>query len=108
MHKIGWHPEDAENHDRARMIARLNAHNDEVKRTIAPDRLLVFEPAQGWEPLCAFLGRPVPDEPFPHVNSTEEFKKMVLQMGEQNAPDLTSASQILAEQAAAQRNSRGA
>lgn len=108
MHKIGWHPEDVENHDRARMIARLNAHNDDVKRTIAPDRLLVFEPAQGWEPLCAFLGRPVPDEPFPHVNSTEEFKKMVLQMGEQNAPDLTSASQILAEQAAAQRNGRGA
>jgi len=23
---------------------------------------------QGWQPLRAFLGRPVPDQPFRHVN----------------------------------------
>ena len=104
MHKIGWHPEDAENHDRAKMIARLNAHNEEVKRTIPAERLLVFEAAQGWEPLCAFLGVPVPDGPFPHVNSTDEFKKMLAKMAEQNGPDLMSANKALSDQAAAQRN----
>lgn len=24
----------------------------------------------GWEPLCRFLGKEVPDEPFPHANAT--------------------------------------
>jgi hypothetical protein len=27
----------------------------------------------GWGPLCAALGIEPPDEPFPHVNTTEEF-----------------------------------
>lgn len=39
----------------------------------------MFEPRQGWEPLCAFLGKPVPppDTPFPRVNDTQQFKVMV-------------------------------
>jgi Sulfotransferase domain len=49
-------------------------HIAEVRATVPADRLLVFEVAEGWEPLCDFLGVPVPDEPFPHVNrSGEEF-----------------------------------
>ena len=41
---------------------------------MAPDRVLVVDVKQGWEPLCAFLGVPVPeDEPFPHVNDTAAF-----------------------------------
>jgi hypothetical protein len=49
-------------------IARFIQHNEEVKATVPPDRLLVFEVKDGWEPLCKFLGVPVPDEPFPHEN----------------------------------------
>lgn len=45
----------------------------EVKAEMPAERLLVFDVAQGWEPLCAFLGVPVPAAPFPKVNSTEEF-----------------------------------
>jgi hypothetical protein len=44
---------------------------------VPADTLLVFHPSQGWEPLCKFLGRPVPDQPFPHVNDTQGFKDMV-------------------------------
>jgi hypothetical protein len=33
--------------------------------------------AEGWEPLCRFLGVPVPEEPFPRINSVEEFWPMV-------------------------------
>jgi hypothetical protein len=47
----------------------------DVRATVPPDRLLVFEVAEGWPPLCAFLGVPVPDEPFPHVNDTAEFRR---------------------------------
>lgn len=49
-------------------------HNEEVKRRISPERLLVYQVSEGWEPLCKFLGLPIPSEPFPRMNSTEEFK----------------------------------
>lgn len=55
------------------VIAAFERHVDAVRKTIAPERLLEFEAADGWEPLCAFLGVPVPDEPFPRTNSREEF-----------------------------------
>jgi hypothetical protein len=34
----------------------------------------VFNPAEGWEPLCRFLGVEVPATVFPHVNTTAEFQ----------------------------------
>jgi len=34
----------------------------------------VHRSADGWEPLCTFLGVPVPDEPYPRVNSTNDLK----------------------------------
>jgi len=42
-------------------------------RRIPAQRLLVFEPSQGWEPLCRFLGGKIPDEPFPRTNTREDF-----------------------------------
>ncbi|KAF6266418.1 hypothetical protein COO60DRAFT_1633015 [Scenedesmus sp. NREL 46B-D3] len=48
-----------------------------VRTHVPADKLLVFHPSQGWEPLCSFLGKPVPDQPFPHVNDTQGFKDMV-------------------------------
>jgi hypothetical protein len=58
---------------KANVIAAFERHVETVRRTIAPERLLEFEAAEGWEPLCAFLGVPVPDAPFPRTNSREEF-----------------------------------
>ena len=46
-------------------------------QTVPSENLLVFEPKEGWEPLCKFLGKPVPDQPFPHVNDTASFNKML-------------------------------
>ncbi len=60
--------------DAEHAIAVYEAHNDAVKRAVPNDRLLVFDVADGWEPLCAFLGVPVPASPFPRMNSTEEFR----------------------------------
>jgi len=59
--------------DRAHVIACYQAHNAEVKKLVPADRLLVFDPKQGWAPLCAFLDCSAPDDPFPRVNTTEEF-----------------------------------
>ncbi|MBS0472693.1 MAG: sulfotransferase family protein [Proteobacteria bacterium] len=58
----------------ANMIAVYERHNEEVKRVIPKERLLVFEAKDGWGPLCKFLGVPVPAEPYPSMNSTEEFQ----------------------------------
>ena len=100
MHKLGWHPADASTHERDKMIARVTAHNEAVQRAITPTRLLVFEPRQGWKPLCEFLGLSVPDTPFPHINSTEDFQKMMLTMA---GLDPGSVKQALEEQLSRQK-----
>lgn len=56
-----------------RLIQRFIEHEASVKQGVAPDRLLVFDPNEGWAPLCEFLGVPVPDEPFPRSNHRSEF-----------------------------------
>jgi hypothetical protein len=43
---------------------------------VPAERLLVYEVAEGWEPLCDFLGVPVPDAPMPHLNDTKSFRTM--------------------------------
>ncbi|HEU4618499.1 MAG TPA: sulfotransferase [Gammaproteobacteria bacterium] len=63
--------------DRDFMVEAFERHVGEVKRTIAPERLLVYEVKQGWEPLCEFLGVDVPASPFPRTNSREELRAMM-------------------------------
>ena len=73
VHKLVGGTFDGRLNDRDHVIAAYHRHNAEVRRTIAPDRLLVYEAAQGWEPLCDFLGLPVPTTPPPASNSRQEF-----------------------------------
>ncbi len=61
----------------ANMIAVYERHNEEVQCIIPKDRLLVFEAQDGWDKLCAFLGVPVPDVPYPNMNTTDEFQARV-------------------------------
>jgi len=60
-------------YDDESVLAAYKRHIENVKRDIHPGRLLVFDVAEGWEPLCKFLGVPVPSTPFPRSNSREEF-----------------------------------
>lgn len=59
--------------DRDRCIEVYERHNAAVQAAIPADQLLVYQVGSGWEPLCQFLGLPVPDEPYPHTNTSEEF-----------------------------------
>jgi hypothetical protein len=61
-------------------IALFNRYNEQVKRDIAPERLLVLDVQEGWEPLCGFLGVPVPGSPFPQTNSTDQFLEAMRRM----------------------------
>jgi hypothetical protein len=68
--------------DQEGVLAAYRRRIEEVCAAIPAERLLVFEVAEGWEPLCRFLDVPVPDAPFPRMNSTEQFWKIV--RGEQH------------------------
>ena len=61
--------------DKAHAIGVFERHNEEVKRTIPPEKLLVYEVREGWGPLCEFLGVEVPDEPFPRLNDTAQMRR---------------------------------
>lgn len=67
--------------DRDHAISVFERHNAEVERTIPPERLLVYEVSEGWEPLCRFLDCATPDIPFPRVNSTDEFRSHLASAG---------------------------
>ena len=59
--------------DRDRVIAAYRQNNEKVRDTIPVERLLVFNVAEGWEPLCRFLEVPMPLTPFPRANPRDEF-----------------------------------
>ena len=62
-----WQDEDA-------CKAAYERHNADVRASVPPDRLIDWQPQDGWEPLCRALGVDVPDEPFPLTNTSEEFR----------------------------------
>ncbi len=59
------------------VIGLYNKFNEEALAKLPKKNLLIYDVKTGWEPLCNFLGVPVPNKPFPKVNSTEEFQAMV-------------------------------
>lgn len=59
--------------DRDGLIKAFTAHCEAVKETIPANQLLVFAVKDGWGPLCEFLGKPTPSDPFPRTNDRAEF-----------------------------------
>ena len=55
------------------VIRTFKKHMEEVMEFVPPERLLVYEAAQGWKPLCEFLGVEEPDEPFPTATTPRSF-----------------------------------
>ena len=60
------------------MSDALGRYHDEVRRTVPSDRLLVWSVDEGWDELCKFLDRPVPEMPFPHLNDSKEFTERLV------------------------------
>jgi hypothetical protein len=71
-HLAAWYGGDR--HDRAFMTDFFRRHTEAVTAGVPKDRLLVFDVADGWAPLCPFLGVPVPETPFPRENSRQQFQ----------------------------------
>jgi len=58
-------------------INKFNSHIEEVKAIVPENQLLIFEAKDGWEPLCKFLEKPVPETPYPRTNKGADFKTFV-------------------------------
>jgi hypothetical protein len=63
--------------DEAAATRAYEEHNEAVRAAVDPARLVDWQPGDGWAPICAALDVPVPDEPFPHVNTTADFRAML-------------------------------
>lgn len=74
---------DGRMEDKDHVLAVYDRHVQAVMREAPADRLLVFEAADGWAPLCTFLGVPQPDADYPRTNTTEDF---LAQSGRPEAP----------------------
>lgn len=70
-----------ESHSQAEMREKARrAYRDHyalVRRVTPRGRLLEYQLADGWGPLCDFLGKPVPDVPFPRVNDSEALQELL-------------------------------
>jgi hypothetical protein len=62
----------------AGLIAAMERWNQSVKDTVPAERLLVWNPNEGWEPLCEFLELDVPPEPLPRLNDTNSFREGII------------------------------
>lgn len=73
IRKVVFEMFDGRMHDKDHLISVYKAHNAEVRAAIPAERLLIYHVADGWGPLCDFLGLAVPEGSTPKVNSREEF-----------------------------------
>lgn len=80
--------------DREHCIAVYEANVAAVRKQVPPERLLVHTLGDGWAPLCAHLGVPVPDVPYPSSNSTAAF---VSEFGETLAAAASTRSRPVRE-----------
>jgi Sulfotransferase domain len=79
LHKSGLIGDLTGQFDASVVAAAMKRHNQEVRDTVPAGRLLEWQPADGWEPLCEFLEVPVPDGPLPHENDRATFRERVTQ-----------------------------
>jgi hypothetical protein len=76
--RSGLLPGTAGEPDEAALARAFERYNDEVRQTVPADRLLVWSPADGWEPLCEFLDGTMPQAPLPRVNDSNMFNDRII------------------------------
>jgi len=58
----------------AAAMAAYARHNEDVRSSTPAGRLIEWAPGDGWSPICAALGLPEPDQPFPHENRSADYR----------------------------------
>lgn len=70
-------------------------HYASVRKIVPEDRLLEYKLGSGWEPLCTFLGKEVPDVEFPKVNETASMKEKMALIGRRGMKNLLKRALLL-------------
>jgi hypothetical protein len=63
--------------DPTTMMDAFERHNAAVRSQVPADQLLEWTPTDGWPPICERLGLPIPSDPFPLTNTTQEIRAMM-------------------------------
>ena len=64
---------DGRYREKKHAIEVYRQHNQSVIRMVPPERLLQYHVKDGWQPLCEFLDKQIPEEPFPRLNERVDF-----------------------------------
>jgi Sulfotransferase domain len=82
VRQMTWNEETGalagETYTDAGLAAVMDRWNESVIRTVPADRLLVWDPSEGWAPLCSFLEMDVPSEELPRLNDTQSFREGII------------------------------
>jgi Sulfotransferase domain len=62
---------------RGAVLAAYERNTAHVRDECPPGRLVEWSPGDGWGPICAALGVPEPDRPFPWVNTSTQFNERI-------------------------------
>ncbi|KAJ2981493.1 hypothetical protein NQ176_g1983 [Zarea fungicola] len=62
---------------RTNMRETYDRHHTQIRKLVPPERLLEYRLGEGWESLCEFLDKPVPNQQFPHVNEAAELQRRI-------------------------------
>jgi len=65
--------------DKEYVIGIYEKNIRDVQSAFSSDRLLTYELGSGWDPICHFLDKPVPETPFPKSNTTDDFQVLIQQ-----------------------------
>jgi len=95
VQKTIWNLMENRMQDRKHMVDFFTNRTSIIIDYIAPERLLVYQVSEGWEPLCTFLDLPVPNTNFPRINSRDETKEMLVNL-------IASSGEQLSEEAMAE------
>ncbi|KPM43299.1 hypothetical protein AK830_g3291 [Neonectria ditissima] len=92
-----WAPQDNEGLEHARQLYRR--HNADVVKLVPAEKLLVVKLEDGlsWDTICPFLGKPVPDVPYPRGNDPKQYMKTTYNhIYQANATSAMTALMVLA------------
>ena len=60
--------------NRGKLVQSYRDHYEHVRSVVPKEKILEFKAGDGYEPLCRFLGKPVPkDEQYPHINRPDNI-----------------------------------
>ncbi|KPM42989.1 hypothetical protein AK830_g3575 [Neonectria ditissima] len=59
-------------------------HHRIIREMVPPEQLLEYRMGEGWEPICEFLGKPVPDVEFPWVNEAAQLRRTIANKARRN------------------------